>query len=182
MNHSLIKAGMKDKSLVFKKSDSNKAIRTALDMMGETKYIIICMEEITELLEVIGDNIDGAGCYIHTVEEIADVACCCDILQIIFDVKSKELAKPEKCKKKRANMKAHSLLCQSHMILSKYLRHVDHIDLDDFRENKIIPCINMKASAVEMLKNAYGIKDSEIKKIRAIKTDRLKKRIENGDL
>lgn len=182
MNHSLIKAGMKDKSLVFKKSDSNKVIRTALDMMGETKYIIICMEEITELLEVIGDNIDGTGSYLHTVEEVADVACCCDILQIIFDIRSKELAKPEKCKKKRANMRAHSLLCQSHMILSKYLRHADNRDLDDFREAKAIPCINMMASAVEMLKNAYGIKDSEIKKLRAIKLDRMKKRIESDDL
>lgn len=182
MNHSLIKAGMKDKSLVFKKSDSNKVIRTALDMMGETKYIIICMEEITELLEVIGDNIDGVGSYLHTVEEIADVSCCCDILQIIFDIRSKELAKPEKCKKKRANLKAHSLLCQSHMILSKYLRHADNRDLDDFREVKAIPCINMMASAVEMLKNAYGIKDSEVKKLRAIKLDRMKKRIESDDL
>ena len=68
------------------------------------------------------------------------------------------------------------------MILSKYLRHADHIDLDDFREVKIIPCINMMASAVEMLKNAYGIRDSEIKKLRAIKLDRMKKRIENNDL
>ena len=40
----------------------------------------------------------------------------------------------------------------------------------------------MMASAVEMLKNAYGIKDSEIKKLRAIKLDRMKKRIENDDL
>ena len=120
--------------------------------------------------------------YINTVEEIADCACCCDIIQIIFDVKSKELAKPEKCKKKRANMNAHSLLCQSHMILSKYLRHADRIDVDDFREAKVIPCINMMASAVEMLKNAYGIKDSETKKFSAIKLDRMKKRIENNDL
>lgn len=182
MNEAAIKAGMKDKRVpAFTKKSALDAIRKTIDMIGEETYLVVCLEEMCELIEVIADNIDGDGSYVHTAEEIADVRFCVMIIQEIFHVKNKDIGKLDSnCKKKRASMKAMKLLCESHQFITKYLRKKDEIeDMDDYIKHKIIPCINNMNNASHMLMQGYGVKAKDVEKVLAIKVARQHQRLKD---
>ena len=181
MNESAIKAGMKDKRIpALSKKSALEAIRKTVSAIGEETYLIVCLEEMCELIEVIAENIDGDGSYVHTAEEIADVKFCSMIIQEIFHIKNKDIGKMDTCKKKRASMKALKLLCESHQLITKYLRKKNEItDMDDYTKHKIIPCIENMNNAAHMLMIGYGIKSKDVDKILAIKVARQHQRMKD---
>ena len=181
MNEAAIKAGMKDKRIpAFTRKNALDAIRKTISAIGEETYLIICLEEICELIEVIAENIDGDGSYVHTAEEIADVKFCSMIIQEIFHVKNKDIGKIDTCKKKRASMKALRLLCESHQLITKYLRKKSEItDMDDYIKHKIIPCIEDMNDAAYMLMIGCGVKSKDVEKILAIKVARQHQRMKD---
>ena len=164
MNEAAIKAGMKDKRVpAFTKKYALDAIRKTLDMIGEETYLVVCLEEMCELIEVIADNIDGDGSYVHTA------------------VKNKDIGKIDTSyKRKRASMKAMKLLCESHQFITKYLRKKDEIeDMEDYIKHKIIPCINNMNNASHMLMQGYGVKAKDVDKVLAIKVARQHQRLKD---
>lgn len=181
MNEAAIKAGMKDKRIpAFTKKSAIDAIQKTITAIGEETYLIVCLEEMCELIEVIAENIDGDGSYVHTAEEIADVKFCSMIIQQIFHIKNKDIGKLDTCKKKRASMKAMKLLCESHQIITKYLRKKDEItNEDDYIKHKIIPCIENMNNAAKMLMTSYDVKSKDVEKILAIKVARQHQRMKD---
>lgn len=182
MNEAAIKAGMKDKRVpAFTKKSALDAIRKTFDMIGEETYLVVCLEEMCELIEAIADNIDGDGSYVHTAEEIADVKLCSMVIQEIFHVKNKDIGKLDTSyKRKRASMKAMKLLCESHQFITKYLRKKDEIeDMEDYIKHKIIPCINNMNNASHMLMQGYGVKSKDVEKVLAIKVARQHQRLKD---
>ena len=77
-------------------------------------------------------------------------------------------------------MKALRLLCESHQLITKYLRKKAEItDMDDYIKHKIIPCIEDMNNAAYMLMIGCGVKSKDVEKILAIKVARQHQRMKD---
>lgn len=70
-----------DKSIVSK----------TIDTYGNGLQLIICMEELSELTQAISKEMRGKGNRINTIEEVADVLICIEIIKQVFGITNKDI-------------------------------------------------------------------------------------------
>lgn len=166
-------------NIKYTKKEKKELIEQALKIMGDTKYLVICMEEISELIEVISDNINNKIDYIHTAEEIVDVKICIEIMKQIFYISDSKLEKVNKKKlKKNKSVVFTSLttLSKAQQNISKCIRNKNGSD------DKIISTLNNLNETVCQLILLFKIKEKDLSKIELLKYNRLEERIINGTL
>ena len=169
---------MKEHSnLKFTKKIKKEDIEIALSILGIKTYLVVCMEEISELINVATSNICDKLDYIHTAEEIADVYVCMDILQVMFQVPTKKINKVViKKKKKSILFEALADLSSAQQGISKIYRNKDK------SEENVADIINMMNRSCVILTDQFKIKKKDIEKIIDLKYWRLENRISDGSL
>lgn len=152
-----------------RKKEINRDVSKAL---GKNGYLVICMEEIGELIDVISLNVYDEIDYIHTAEELSDVLVCINAIKVMYRIKDKDLKSVNKKKRKVSIFSCISNLAKSQQMISKNIRGKDN-------GQKIIPTIDLLNQTVEDLINLYKIKKKDIEKIEALKYQRLEERLKN---
>lgn len=152
-----------------RKREINRDVSKAL---GRDRYLVICMEEIGELIDVISLNVYDKVDYIHTAEELSDVLVCINAMTVMYKIKDKDLEKVNKKKRNVSIFACISELAKSQQMISKNIRGKDD-------GKKIVIAVNMLNQTVEDLINIYKIKKKDITKIEALKYQRLEERLKN---
>ena len=162
----------------YTKKQKKEILSCSYMEMGETRYLIICMEEIAELIDVASESINSKCDYIHLAEEIVDVMISIEIMKVIFGIKDSELTKIDKKKSKKNSRLISSIqnLSKAQQNISKYLRYGEEA------ESKIIPALNMMNESVYYISDIFKIKNKDIDKIQNLKYKRLEERIKSGSL
>lgn len=170
-----LKEVMKSSEAVFNSKQRASLINDAHDIIGTTKYLMVCVEEIAELIEVIINNNKHIN-YIHTAEEIADVRISINIILVICDIKSSKIGKIDTKKKSKKQTISNMLnnLSKSQQYISKYVRCRKDGD------EKLVSALSMMAKACYDAETIYKIKKKDIEKIENIKYERLLNRLTNG--
>ena len=159
----------------FTKKERKKLIEQAYRQIGKEKYLVICMEEMGELIDVVAKNIAGKVDYIHTLEEITDVYYSMDIIKVVMGIPESKIDKLEKKKikiGKNTALEGISKLARSQQIISKVVR----------QKVKTIQALNMLNETLYEFTKMFKIKKKDIEKMRNIKTKRTEERLENGTL
>ena len=160
-------------NLKYGKKRKKEINRDVANAIGHEKYLVICMEEIGELIDVVSLNVYDNVDYIHTAEELADVLVCIDAMKTMNRIKDKDLDKVCKKQKKKVSIfECISNLAKSQQAISKNIRGKDN-------GSKFIPTINLLNETIENLIFIYKIKKKDIEKIEALKYKRLEDRIKN---
>ena len=168
-----IKDLLKDKVPTYSKKQQQRLIEEACDEIGEHTYLTICMEEIAELMEVIGDNKINKLDYYHTAEEITDVIISSEIIMVVCNIQEKEIGKTHKYKK-NVDMTSVRNLSKAQQNISKYIRwHNSGFD-------KVIQAVELMNDTVASLIDHYHIKKKDVAKLRNIKFRRLEERLMMG--
>lgn len=76
-------------------------IKKSIEWYGETEQLVVCMEELSELIQAISKYIRGFNNKDNLTEEIADVKICCEMLQQICRISESEVQKMIKEKQDR---------------------------------------------------------------------------------
>lgn len=172
----LMKQDIKEK---LSKREIRKIIDNGVKILGKEKYLVICMEEISELIDVISENVTKKKDYIHTTEELVDVMICVNIIKSIYDIKNCKLDKvnkDRKIKKKNVVFTSIKVLAKSQQILSKCIRGRSSAD------GKIVDVVNSLNVTLYDLKKLFKIKEKDIDKMMYIKINRLNDRIKSNTL
>lgn len=168
-----IKELLKEKVPTYGRKIQKHLIEGACDELGDQTYLTICMEEIAELLELVGENKLGKLDYYHTAEEITDVIISSEIIMVICNIRNKDISKAHKFKK-NVEMTAVTNLSRAQQNISKYIRwHNAGFD-------KIEQAVELMNDTVASLIDFYKIKKKDIAKIRNLKFQRLEERIMMG--
>lgn len=142
-------------------------IREAYNILGKN-YLIIAIEELAELIEVVMSMKDEDN-NIHLAEELTDAVISIDIIEVVTGIK---ISNDSRMSMNKADSIA--TLSRLQQALSKYLRYGD--------TKHIISNLDDAVTAIMSIKYIYDIHNSTINKIRYLKYDRLKSRIESGEL
>lgn len=161
----------------YSKKQERELTMSALNMLGEDKYLTICIEELAELNEVITSNTLSKVDYIHTVEEITDVMFCMDVIKLICGVSNSQLKKKSsKIKKKNVLITSVRNIAKSQQNVSKYIRwKKDGYD-------KAVDALNLLNETIPVLIDFFKIKKKDLEKMRNIKIKRLEERVMYGTL
>ena len=161
----------------YSKKQERELTMSALNMLGEDKYLTICIEELAELNEVITSNTLSKVNYIHTVEEITDVMFCMDVIKLICGVSNSQLKKKSsKIKKKNVLITSVRNIAKSQPNVSKYIRwKKDGYD-------KAVDALNLLNETIPVLIDFFKIKKKDLEKMRNIKIKRLEERVMYGTL
>lgn len=160
----------------YSKGEKMKLLRTSLKMRGRDIILMMCMEEISELIEVISNNISNGVNYIHTAEEIVDVHIMIEYIKIICKVKQSDLSKIKIDRKKQSR----SIVISSIKTLSKCNQLISKIGRrKEGANDKAALLISNIESTLRELKRIFKIRKKDIEKIELLKYHRLEKRIEN---
>ena len=163
----------------FTKKERKKLIEQAYRQIGKEKYLVICMEEMGELIDVVAKNITGKVDYIHTLEEITDVYYSMDIIKVVMGIPESKIDKLEKKKikiDKYTALEGISKLARSQQIISKVVRQKDKSKV------KTIQALNMLNETLYEFTKMFKIKKKDIEKMKNIKTKRTEERLELGTL
>lgn len=172
-----LKEYMKGDVPSYSKKQERELIMGALNMLGEDKYLTICIEELSELNEVITSNTLSKVNYIHTAEEIVDVMISTNIIKLVCGVSNSQLKKKSpKIKKKNVLMTSVHNIAKSQQNVSKYIRwKKDGYD-------KVIDALNLLNETIPILIDFFKIKKKDLEKMRNIKLKRLEERLMYGTL
>lgn len=171
-----IKKKLKSKRIKVTRENKNKYINSFNRKLGDDKSLISCIEEISELLEVLTERskvkeIDR----LHLIEELADVIFSMKLMQNIYNVSKNDLNKVKRevnLKKKKVVLnEIISNLCKSLRILSKLLR-----DKTDSKK-KILLMINNVNKSITKTICLFKIDMNDIRKIEGHKYRRLENRL-----
>lgn len=164
--------------LKYTKKQKKELIEQVYSVLGETTYLTICNEEMSELIEVTTEAINNKVDYIHMAEELVDVEICTNVLKVLFNIKDSELEKVDKKKKKKK-----SVIINSIMILTKSQQNISKIIREkDGARDKIKSTIENMNEATVILQDIFKIKRKDMDKIEALKYKRLEDRIIQGTL
>lgn len=168
----------KSGKLKYSSSEKKKILKKVYYELGEKTMLVICMEEISELIDVVSENCYKKPDYIHTAEELADVYIALDMLKLIFEFKDKNFKKPKKKKKIKKSHVFESLsdLANAQRSISKFIRWGRRA-IDQVEESA-----NDVYSVLYDLTKLFDIKNNDIEKIINIKYKRFEDRIEKGEL
>lgn len=172
-----LKEYMKSDVPSYSKKQERELTMSALNMLGEDKYLTICIEELAELNEVITSNTLSKVDYIHTVEEIVDVMFCMDVIKLICGLSNSQLKKKSsKIKKKNVLITSVRNIAKSQQNISKYIRwKKDGYD-------KAVDALNLLNETIPVLIDFFKIKKKDLEKMRNIKIKRLEERVMYGTL
>lgn len=166
----------KNKGLKYSNKEKNMLVRKGIRILGKDMYLTICMEEISELIDVSTENLYNKINYIHTAEELADVYVSMRIIKNIYNIKDNKLDKIDKSKAKPNKLfRSISDLSKAQQILSKNIRGKD-------KGEKILKSLNLINEACEDIISIFKIKKKDINRIEALKYQRLEERIDNRTL
>ena len=166
-----IKELMKEKVKHYGKKERKRLIEEAADALGETKYLVICMEELSELANVISSNVIDKFDYYHTAEEITDVIIVRDILYVVCNVEPKDVGKSKNLKPKKVSIESLKNLSQAIQNISKYIRYNKN------GYDKIVEAIELIDETIPALVKLFKIKEKDLVKIRNLKHRRLEERL-----
>ena len=159
-------------NLKYGKKRKREINRDVFKALGRDRCLVICMEEIGELIDVISLNVYDKVDYIHTAEELSDVLVWINAMTVMYKIKDKDLEKVNKKKRNVSIFTCISELAKSQQMISKNIRGKDD-------GKKIVIAVNMLNQTVEDLINIYKIKKKDITKIEALKYQRLEERLKN---
>ena len=160
------------------KKERIKILKNAIDTIGRQSVLVISMEELSELVEVVSENIDKKVDYLHTLEEVVDVMICSEYLKIIYSIKESKLNKIDKKSKVKKSkiVSAIRLLSKSSQYISKCIRHGKNAS------DKALDAVNMINEGIWDLKSLFKIKQKDIDKMVSIKMYRLDDRLKSKDI
>lgn len=160
----------------YTKKDKDRILRESISKLSKEQYLVICMEEISELTEVISNNICKKTDYIHTAEELVDVIYVSKAMQIIFDIKNKDLYKiKKKHDNKNVAISSISTLSKCQQNISKFLRGKRPAE-------KMVNTVSALNDTVDTLIKLFNIKKKDMNKIELLKYHRQEIRIKNNDI
>jgi hypothetical protein len=160
--------------LKYNKKQKMELIADMYSFIGEDLYLVLCMEEIAELIEVTSDCTNNKIDYIHMAEELVDVKISIACMLFIFNLKESDLSKVDKRKKKKNSVIIESIqnLSKAQQCISKFIRKSDNAS------DKVLLAINNMNDAMITLASIFKIKKKDMDKIEAIKYKRLEERVE----
>lgn len=156
----------------YNKKKRQAIIDDAISILGIERAMMLCIEEISELIDVIVVNMTDKIDYLHTVEEIADVKFSAQYIKTICNIDDKDI-KPYKKKKTNKNriFAIISSLAHTQQMINKYLRGKKD------RHEKIINAYNKLIADIIILEKFFKIKDKDVEKMMNIKIHRTEERI-----
>ena len=171
----LLKSKDTDK-ILYSKKEKRTLREKSLGTLGVQYQLVICMEEIAELIDVISSNINDKFDYIHTAEELVDVKICTDYIMQIYGIKESERKKSKRKITKKTYMLSVGDLSKAQMKISKLIRYKDGA------EDNLIDIIEYMLNSVEELTTLFKIKRKDANKIENLKYARLEQRLVYGKL
>jgi hypothetical protein len=170
--------------LKYTKSMKCFARRNALNILGRDTYLVLCIEELGELVEVVATNAMNKTEYIHTAEELVDVYICMDIMKTIYGISDKQLDKLDKHHVKASKsivLSSIADLSNMQQIISKTIRAKSEAKRSKAFD-KILPQMNIIYKDLYIISKYFNIKKKDINRIEALKYQRLVQRITLGTL
>lgn len=80
---------------------NKEIVSRSLDTYGNGLQLVVCMEELSELIQAISKEIRGKGNRDNTIEEMADVLICVEILKQVFGIADEDIDSWIKYKQER---------------------------------------------------------------------------------
>ncbi len=80
---------------------NKEIVSRSLDTYGNGLQLVVCMEELSELTQAISKEIRGKGNRDNTIEEMADVLICIEILKQVFGITNEDINSWIKYKQER---------------------------------------------------------------------------------
>ena len=80
---------------------NKEIVAKSLETYGNGIQLVVCMEELSELTQAISKEIRGKGDRDNTIEEMADVIICLEILKQVFEITDEDIDSWIKYKQER---------------------------------------------------------------------------------
>jgi NTP pyrophosphatase (non-canonical NTP hydrolase) len=80
---------------------NKEIVSRSLDAYGNGLQLVVCMEELSELTRAISKEIRGKGDRDNTIEEMADVLICIEIIKQVFGITDEDIDSWIKYKQER---------------------------------------------------------------------------------
>lgn len=154
---------------IYTREEYINILKAECDIHGKKEQLVRCMEEYSELIEVIiMNNIRGRIDYIDLAEEIADCQFCIEVIKILYDLKDSDISKNFKNIYQGENILNNCILnlAQSSINLSKCVREKDKAGI------KIIGLINLINETIFNIIYYYKMDIKIIEKIFMLKIKR----------
>lgn len=127
-------------------------LRTECELRGKNAQLVRCMEEFSELIEVIiASRIQGRIDYTHLLEEIADCRFCLEVIKILFEIKESEIdnCPDQRYESSRLLDNCVLNLTTSSIKISKCIRNKKNAELE------IISIINLVNETIRNIEHFY---------------------------
>ena len=152
----------------YSEEEALEILKTECEIHGKDQQLIRCMEEFSELIEVILEfNIHGRMDYTNLCEELTDCMICTKVLQILFDIQKTDLNKEWNIYTDENLLNNCMLnLTVSSIKISKCLRNRKNADL------RIINIINTIRETIENIIKYFDINSDDMLGIFKLKIER----------
>lgn len=80
---------------------NKEIVARSLERYGNGMQLVVCMEELSELTQAISKEIRGKGDRDNTIEEMADVLICIEIIKQVFEITDEDIDSWIKYKQER---------------------------------------------------------------------------------
>lgn len=148
-------------------------LKTECEVQGETKQLVRCMEEFSELIEVLVEyKIHGKMNYINLQEEIVDCLICIEVIKILFDIQDSDVNNYRCHMYTQINLVDNCILnlSSSSIIISKCIRNRDKY------ERNIISLINTINETIYNITSEFELETTVLNDIISLKIKRSNKR------
>lgn len=154
--------------------DIEEWLSRSIYVCGADHGLIVCIEEIGELINVIADTAIGNIDYIHVAEEIADVIITLHYCILVAHMKEHELKTQINISfKKNKTINFIRILSETQQSITKFLRRGTK------SRQKLIQSVIKTRIALDEMIRFYNIDIDDIERIKILKIDRLKDRLEH---
>lgn len=158
------------------KKERKYLLREAINTAGERTQLIIANEEISELMNVLSDNILHEFDYLHTAEEVTDVLISMKMIAMIADVQlPKNSTRIPMAKQKLKIFSWYSNLTKAQQYISKYMRH------GSVSKDKLVLALHILDDMTYEIIEFCKISKKDIAKIETLKMKRLQDRLRHRD-
>ncbi len=163
--------------ITYTQKDLDDAIAESIYTIGYTKTLIVAIEELGELINVISDNTENKLDYIHTVEELTDVIITLEYCKQAAHMKPDELAKTYKIPENRHKIMYYiNVLSRTQQSITKFIRHATR------SRQSLIQSVIITYAVIDDIISFYNIDKRDIEKMKQLKINRLRDRLDNRQL
>lgn len=165
--------------LSFSEKEKTHLIYEGIRNAGATIDLIICLEEYSELINVLASNLLLQFDYLHTLEEVEDVRLTSRYIIAICGIKQHELEN---------DLTVHPYKKQDHGEIIDFIRH-----LSKYQQNltkylrrysnsrmNLITTINHSNRTLDDIIEFYHIDRNDLEKMENLKFKRLQDKLKNG--